>query len=1308
MTSLILPVACWLSTPFSSSCTVTALTTCDDGSTIVLGMDGGVGWIFAVDEGKALELRPKTLLSGHKSPITAIALGKIEVEGVARKENIILTASEDGEVIMWDIADGRCLQANQEAFPGSVTGIKMTSSGKYVICSGFANVVSILDASSLSTLRTICTYGNWVASMCLYPTETKYVDKIFAITLNGDLTVSTFNEQAMLFTHEIRHRIDASTGLPEAKVEINRYDKSLLMTVQKRCCMIFAAKSGKVSLTSQIPCEDGKGSWKGGKFLSAATLLLWSSSTVYLYYLGPDGDVIRTSDLASVPSDAVVLFARGNLAYYVRNMNTGHSQGNSAVTLIAAFQDTKDHIDGTSIIAHVPGKQNGLHHVLSFRQGGAISQWTFFASLLGAQLRGVQLEILSGSQGPGAAYLPDADFTLQSLWPLSEDPAPKVVSVASVSNKYIAKGYENGEIRIIPVRCVFSDSAGDREEGAYLTLKGHIGPVTSIYAPHPRESGGRNVLLSGGMDCTVKVWNMDDGKLLASFLNHAEYVQGFVPIPSDAGQRLKSSIFSISKDRSIASIDLEDLRCCYRLTGHSHEIDSVHWRTLDEILVVACVDGTAYIWQLKTGHLDRIISGSDVDDILASCDGQVSCKSFGLGYQHVNIKKSISAFPIYTSEDDAPPLLAFQINTKRLISEIHGNQVLTPPATPPTNSALSRIHSQTQHPRRSSSLYSEHGSMDQSNIPSRPASPKPSAQHFSQNISHNFMDIFKSRPGSPSLLSSIGKSGSEREVSPAPSPKREEAETPRDENTKEPPDMEAVYALCAALMSWGLDNDLDSLCQERADFVRPGKHVAFGMRGANGYLSIFAPEKNPAADWMISSTVTAARLLNLLALTRPALSARGLEDQLSTIVTHYGTTLPSIVGRQFAFPSFSFLAKYWQDPIAEVQQVARTLFNSTLAKMGTEEKAAVIEYWRAHLPAISKKNTKMNTRAVIILGIVGSLQPDALNMRACKDVAESLDLLIREELRSVYRVAAVELLGSGFAIWEPHINGTSLLRTLINFSGLTTSTQSASGGAGSPTASPNPALIMVARQALVQIATINSALFISTLTFDLMHSKSATERAGSLKLLGMFIAKKPIILYPHLARIVEAIVKCLDPNQPQIRDSLQQIVTVNFAELVKTYPNVAFHHASQRLAVGTMEGIAIVYDVRIAARVQIMEGHTKPVAAVSFSPDGKLIATFSLEENTVRFWQPTGGFLGTLVGALTTGGATSGAAGVAALASVGGVGHMKSFRTFTLGPPPDTNTITPLDVVQGVKFEWNGERRVTLNSINGVQLAFTV
>ncbi|KAJ3022996.1 hypothetical protein HKX48_004619 [Thoreauomyces humboldtii] len=493
-----------------------------------------------------------------------------------------------------------------------------------------------------------------------------------------------------------------------------------------------------------------------------------------------------------------------------------------------------------------------------------------------------------------------------------------------------------------------------------------------------------------------------------------------------------------------------------------------------------------------------------------------------------------------------------------------------------------------------------------------------------------------------------------------------------------------------------------------------------------------APQATANADWNVSSTVTAARLLSIMALARAVLTVRGFEDELAALSKFYGASLPSVIGRHYAFPSFSFLAKYWQDPVADVQTTARALFGASLQKMGPEETAIGIEYWRSHLPAVAKQSQKLNLRAVIILGIIGCIQPGLLNSTVCKDVAESLDQMLREETpRNVYRIAAVEILGSGFPIWEPHINAANILRTLIAFSGLAnpspalsatspsvnappvpgSQTSPSSSSLPSPSAAPSPAVMVASRQAIVQLASCNPALFISTLTMDLMHSKNPNERMGNLKLLGMFIAKKPLVLLPNLGRVVEAIVKCLDPNLPQIRDALQHIVTVNFAELVKRYPSVAFHHASQRLAVGTADGLGVVYDVRIAARVQVMEGHTQGLTAVSFSPDGKLIATFSLAENTVKIWQPATGFLGSLVGALTasststTGGAS---AGVAALASVGGVGHMRAFRTFTVGPPDVNSMKDPGGVLDVVRFEWKGERQVTLTSVGGLQLAFSV
>jgi WD40 repeat protein len=78
-------------------------------------------------------------------------------------------------------------------------------------------------------------------------------------------------------------------------------------------------------------------------------------------------------------------------------------------------------------------------------------------------------------------------------------------------------------------------------------------------------------------------------------------------------------------------------------------------------------------------------------------------------------------------------------------------------------------------------------------------------------------------------------------------------------------------------------------------------------------------------------------------------------------------------------------------------------------------------------------------------------------------------------------------------------------------------------------------------------------------------------------------------LYPFLPGIIDAMVRALDPNTPEARAALLPLATVNFAELVRNYPNVAFHSPSQRLAVGTMDGIVIIYDLRIAARILILE-----------------------------------------------------------------------------------------------------------------------
>ena len=59
---------------------------------------------------------------------------------------------------------------------------------------------------------------------------------------------------------------------------------------------------------------------------------------------------------------------------------------------------------------------------------------------------------------------------------------------------------------------------------------------------------------------------------------------------------------------------------------HLFPVGVVKWRPLDDFLVVGCTDGTVYVWQMETGHLDRVVTGITADDILAACDDPASGK----------------------------------------------------------------------------------------------------------------------------------------------------------------------------------------------------------------------------------------------------------------------------------------------------------------------------------------------------------------------------------------------------------------------------------------------------------------------------------------------------------------------------------------------------------------------------------------------------------------------------------------------------------------------------------------------------------
>lgn len=65
--------------------------------------------------------------------------------------------------------------------------------------------------------------------------------------------------------------------------------------------------------------------------------------------------------------------------------------------------------------------------------------------------------------------------------------------------------------------------------------------------------------------------------------------------------RIQQCICSVGKDHSVTLISLKERKCVLLASRHLFPVTNIKWRPLDDFLMVACSDGTLYVWQMETG-----------------------------------------------------------------------------------------------------------------------------------------------------------------------------------------------------------------------------------------------------------------------------------------------------------------------------------------------------------------------------------------------------------------------------------------------------------------------------------------------------------------------------------------------------------------------------------------------------------------------------------------------------------------------------------------------------------------------------------
>jgi WD repeat-containing protein 7 len=184
----------------------------------------------------------------------------------------------------------------------------------------------------------------------------------------------------------------------------------------------------------------------------------------------------------------------------------------------------------------------------------------------------------------------------------------------------------------------------------------------------------------------------------------------------------------------------------------------------------------------------------------------------------------------------------------------------------------------------------------------------------------------------------------------------------------------------------------------------------------------------------------------------------------------------------------------------------------------------------------SQRNSEIAARALVLVGQIAVENHSLFSPALLKDVSNSITCYLHDA-NSPYRLLAVDLCSSGFQIWQHYIDAMEILRSLFQLAMQKTL----------PTA-----LAARARTATLQIASSNTPLFMTTLSYDILNANSPAQRNATMKLVAFMAKRRPLVLYASLARIAEAIVKSLDPNASAARDAVQQTATVILESLVST------------------------------------------------------------------------------------------------------------------------------------------------------------
>ncbi|XP_016841800.1 WD repeat-containing protein 7 isoform X9 [Nasonia vitripennis] len=873
-TSLVVPVVLWgrIAPTHCISCIYLSR----DQKTLVTGCYDGQICLWQVDP-ETLKMTPRCLLVGHTAPIMCLSRASVIME-----QNYIVSSSESGEMCTWDLVDGKCRETVKLNNIHTQMLPYVSAGGEDVrlFCSGYYPEVLVMDPFSLEVLFTLSSRVNpdWISALhILRPAKRKgrfYVhtnDVVLALTTTGTVKVWT------LLGHENRN----SEPLYEHESKQIRCLNALAMTCcpyNQRTVLIVCSKywqiydAGDFSVLCSVTAPRGE-RWMAGDFLAADRVILWSDEGHgYLYKLPAK---VITQLESKLKGKALSSSVADN-----KNFHSASVENDQPYLYCTLTQPGDKPLSCPPAMRLVTAQQGNKTQKFLLRgdSEGVVMLWTV------PDITGQQMNQINQHDSTPPMLPPTLKTSITAAWEAMK-PSPVGIldqldcgdghgikltaSIYLPQQSRLVVGREDGSIIIVPatqtvmLQLLHGNHQQFDDWPPHQVLLGHSGRVNCLLYPHGAASRyDKTHLVSGSVDFAVCLWDLYAGTLIHRFCVHAgEITQLLVP-PDNCSPRIQKCVCSVASDHSVTLLSLAERKCVVLASRHLFPVVTIKWRPYDDFMIVGCSDGAVYVWQMETGHLDRVLHGIIAEEVLYACDENtmVTTGSSSGGGELGLANPAVHFFRGLRHRN----LSAIRHATQRGLHQLqqlhgghgndHGNQIRA-------KGAPLTIQGFRSNPKDPEShilffdieglivqlLSDEYGSMSPGSLEAqglisateyqKVAALTQSASPDAHKKIADFFGRVKDKAGDMErILKEKDRHGDGwNNDSTRNSLKRNGAFNEPNST------MEIAQLLLSLLHAWGMDPDLDRVCEGKLGLLRPMVPVSFGVLSKGGYMSFLLP-----------------------------------------------------------------------------------------------------------------------------------------------------------------------------------------------------------------------------------------------------------------------------------------------------------------------------------------------------------------------------------------------------------------------------------------------------------------------------------